>query len=182
VRIDHRSNAARGIELEPQNKIGPAGARRKIRGEDAERTAEHREIARRNGEWLEAEPAIALDALTHQHSTFTRQDVARFVNRHTDGAEQFAAVMAKVEASPELVRLGEDGRGRARFSTRDMLATEQRMEDAAAQLAGDGRQEVTTRHVDAATARAAWDGMRLGEEQGRAMRYVTGRGGLALVV
>ena len=31
-----------------------------------------------------------------------------------------------MEASPELVRLGEDGRGRERFTTREMLAAEQR--------------------------------------------------------
>ena len=85
---------------------------------------------------IAADPVVALDALTRQHSTFTKQDVARFVNRHTDGAEQFADVLAKVEASPELVRLGVDGRGRERFSTRAMVAAEQRMEGAAAELAG----------------------------------------------
>lgn len=109
VRIDHRSHARRGLDLEPQNKIGPAGARRARRGEDAERAEEHRAIARRNGERLLAEPELALRALTQQQSTFTRQDLARLVNRQTDGAEQFAAVMAKVEASPELVRVGTDG-------------------------------------------------------------------------
>ena len=70
--VDHRSNAARGIDLEPQNKIGPAGARRAVRGEDAERADEHRAIARRNGERLLAEPELALQALTRQQSTFTR--------------------------------------------------------------------------------------------------------------
>ena len=30
ITIDHRSYAAQGIELEPQNKIGPAGARREF--------------------------------------------------------------------------------------------------------------------------------------------------------
>jgi ATP-dependent exoDNAse (exonuclease V) alpha subunit len=49
VRIDHRSFAEQGIDLEPQNKIGPAGMRREERGEDAERAADHEEIARRNG-------------------------------------------------------------------------------------------------------------------------------------
>lgn len=38
VRIDHRSYAEQGIPLEPQHKIGPAGARRAERGEDAEST------------------------------------------------------------------------------------------------------------------------------------------------
>ncbi|WP_264996442.1 MobA/MobL family protein, partial [Kozakia baliensis] len=64
MRIDHRSFAARGIDLEPQNKIGPAGARREQRGEDAGRVAEHLAIARRNGARLIADPVIALDALT----------------------------------------------------------------------------------------------------------------------
>jgi Ti-type conjugative transfer relaxase TraA len=127
VRIDHRSNAARGLDIEPQNKIGPAGARRATRGEDAERADEHRAIARRNGEKLLANPELALQALTLQQSTFTRADLARLVSRQSDGADQFAAIMAKVEASPELVRVGTDGRERARYSTREMAQIEQRM-------------------------------------------------------
>ena len=55
---------ARGLELAPQNKIGPAAARRARKGEEGERTAEHRAIARRNGERLLAEPALALQAMT----------------------------------------------------------------------------------------------------------------------
>ena len=135
IRVDHRSHAAQGIELEPQNKIGPAGMRREARGEDAERAAEHEALARRNGERIIDDPSLVLAALTRQQSTFTRRDLARLVDRHTADAEQFAAAMAKVEASPELVRLGEDGRGQERFTTREMLATEQRMEQAAGTLA-----------------------------------------------
>ena len=134
IKIDHHSHAAQGIGLEPQNKIGPAGARRETRGEDAERAAEHEDLARRNGERIIADPTLVLGALTRQQSTFTRRDLARMVNRHTADAEQFAAAMAKVEASPELVRLGVDGRGQDRFTTREMLATEQRMEQAAGAL------------------------------------------------
>jgi ATP-dependent exoDNAse (exonuclease V) alpha subunit len=135
MRVDHRSHAAQGIELEPQNKIGPAGSRREARGEDAERAAEHDALARRNGARIIDDPSLVLVALTRQQSTFTRRDLARVVDRHTADAEQFAAAMAKVEAAPELVRLGTDGRGQARFTTREMLAAEQRMEQAAATLA-----------------------------------------------
>ena len=46
--LDHRSNAARGIAVEPQNKIGPAAMRRARAGEDMERVEEHDAIARRN--------------------------------------------------------------------------------------------------------------------------------------
>ena len=182
VRVDHRSLATQGIGLEPQNKIGPAGARREERGEDAERAAEHRAIARRNGEALLLEPSIALRALTHQHSTFSRHDVARFVGRHTDGAEQFAAALAKVEAAPELMRLGQDGRGRERFTTREMLDAERRMEAAGAALAGfEGHRVFQVAALRAArTAEAG--GLQLGEEQKAALLHVTNGADLALVV
>ncbi len=74
ARIDHRSLEAQGIELAPQHKIGPAGARREERGEDAERAAEHRAIAHANGERIMADPSIVLRTLTHQQATFTRDD------------------------------------------------------------------------------------------------------------
>ena len=182
IRIDHRSYAEQGIDLEPQHKIGPAGIRREDREQDAERAAEHRDIARRNGDKLHDEPEIALQALTQQHSTFTRQDLARFVDRHTDGADQFASVMAKVEAALELVRLGQDGRGRDRFTTREMLDTEQRMERAAGALADrDGHRVLQAAGWRAAKA-AERNGVTLEEEQRAAFRHVTSGPDLSLVV
>lgn len=183
ARIDHRSLAAQGIALEPQGKVGPAGERRAERGEEAERRAEHDAIARRNGERIAADPSVALDAITRQQSTFTRQDLARFVSRHTDGAEQFGQVMAKVEASPEVVRLGEDGRGRERLTTRAMLATERRMEEAGAALARSRGHHVGQNEASLGLVVAeARSGQRLGEEQRAAVRHVTEGGDLALVV
>ncbi len=110
VRIDHRSYAEQGISLEPQHKIGPRGTHRDEQLV-LERVAEHRAIAQRNGERIAAEPKVALDALTHQHSTFTRHDLARFVSRHSDGADQFRDVLAKVEACPSWCGLGWTGGG-----------------------------------------------------------------------
>jgi Ti-type conjugative transfer relaxase TraA len=182
IRIDHRSLREQGIELEPQHKIGPAGARREERGEDAERAVEHRAIARRNGEALSTDPSVALDALTQQHSTFTRRDMARFVNRHTDGAEQFASVLAKVEAAPELVRLGEDERGRERFTTRAMLETERRMEAAAGELAGHDGHSVLQAAGWRVVKAAERSGLVLEEGQREAFRHVTSGPALSLVV
>ena len=174
IRVDHRSHAAQGIELEPQSKIGPAGARREARGEDAERAAEHAGLARRNGERIIADPALVLGALTRQQSTFTRRDLARLVDRHTAGADQFAVVMAKVEASPELVRLGADGRGQGRFTTREMLAAEQRMEQAAVALAERQGHAVELR-------RRLAESSALGREQVLAFRHVTQAQDLSVV-
>ena len=177
VRIDHRSNAARALDLEPQNKIGPAGARRAARGEDAERADEHRAIARRNGERLLAEPELVLKALTQQQSTFSRHDLARLINRQSDGAEQFAAIMAKVEASPELVRVGADGRGRDRFSTRELVRIERELIATAVAL-----NQRTTHRVESKRRRAVVDVKRLSEEQLLAYQHVTRARDLAVVV
>jgi hypothetical protein len=107
-----------GIDLEPQHKIGPAASRMVEQGLESERLDEHHAIARANGEKLLADPAIALDAITHQQSTFTTHDLAMFVHRHSEGKDQFDQVMAAVRSSPELVKLGKDGRGEDRFTSR----------------------------------------------------------------
>jgi Ti-type conjugative transfer relaxase TraA len=182
ARIDHRTLEAQGIDLEPQHKIGPAGARRLDRGEDAERAVDHREIARRNGEKIIAEPNVALDAITRQQSTFTDHDLARFVHRHTDDADQFAQAMSAVKTSPELVALGKDGAGRERFSTREMLATEQRLERSAEQIAGRGEHRVSPASRDMALAAGEGRGLALAGSQRDALDHITGREDLALVV
>jgi Ti-type conjugative transfer relaxase TraA len=181
-RIDHRTLEAQGIDLEPQHKIGPAGARREDRGEDAERVLDHREIARRNGEKIIAEPGVALDAITRQQSTFTDHDLARFVHRHTDDADQFSHAMSAVKTSPELVALGKDGAGRQRFSTREMLATEQRLERSAEQIAGRGLHRVSPALRDMALAAGEGRGLALAGSQRDALDHITGRKDLALVV
>ncbi|MBP7818252.1 MAG: Ti-type conjugative transfer relaxase TraA [Phenylobacterium sp.] len=182
ARVDHRTLEAQGIDLEPQHKIGPAGARRLDRGEDAERADDHREIARRNGERIIAEPDVALDAITRQQSTFTDHDLARFVHRHTDDADQFSQAMSAVKTSPELVALGKDGAGRERFSTREMLAIEQRLERSAEQIAGRGQRRVSPASRELALAASEGRGLALAGSQRDALDHITGREDLALVV
>ncbi len=182
ARIDHRSFEAQGIDLEPQNKIGPAGARRRERGEAAERAAEHREIARRNGERIILDPSIALDTISHQQATFTRHDLARFAHRHSDDKAQFDQVMSAIATSPDLVPLGRDGRSAERFTTREMLEVEARLERAAERLSQQRAHGVSNGMVDAALNQAASGGLELSTEQRDALRYVTGSDGLSLVL
>src|SRR3546814_1649112 len=77
--------------LEPQDKIGSAASRMEAHGLEAERIAEHRDIAQRNGERIIAGPRIALDAITHSQATFTNRDLAMFAHRHSEGREQYDA-------------------------------------------------------------------------------------------
>ena len=182
ARIDPRALKDQGIDLEPQNKIGASGARRELHGEAAERAEDHRAIARRNGERLIAEPQIALAAITHQQATFTDRDLARFVHRHTDGKAQFYAALAKVQACDELVRLGRDGRGEARFTSSEMLRIERGLERDADALAERPRHGVSAGGRDAALARSAAAGLDLSTAQRDALDHVVKRGDLSLLV
>ncbi|WP_174278841.1 Ti-type conjugative transfer relaxase TraA, partial [Sphingomonas bacterium] len=182
ARVDHRSLDAQGIDLEPQHKIGPAASRMAADGLSLERVDEHAAIARANGARLLARPELALDAITHHQATFTTRDLAMFVHRHSDGKEQFDRVMGAVKASPEVVALGNDGRGEPRFTSRAMIATEQRLERATAALDTDRSHRVGARVQDAALARAAARGMVLSPEQRTAFAHVTEAKGLGVVI
>ena len=170
ARIDHRSLEAQGIDLEPQHKIGPAASRMVGQGLASERLEDHHAIARANGEKLLANPAIALDAITHGQATFTTRDLAMFVHRHSEGKDQFDEVMAAVKAAPELVALGKDGRGEQRFTSRSMIETEQRLERATVTLDARRHHGVSEQHRATALARAAQRGMVLSSTGARPVR------------
>lgn len=183
ARIDHRSLEAQGIGLEPQTQIGAPAQRIKGEGlEAADRAEMHREIARNNGARIIADPSVALDAITHQQSTFTRRDIAMFAHRHSDGIEQFNAVMGAMRSAPELVLLGADARGEDRFTTRDMIEAEQRLHHAAELMAEKERHEVGDRDRETALARAEARGLVLSGEQAEALTHVTDGRDLGVVV
>ena len=130
ARVDHRTLEAQGIDLEPQTKIGP-----KVAQQHMARLAEHQEKARANGERILNNPEIVLNALTQQQSTFTHQDIARMVNRYTDGQAQFQAAYNKVLACPELTLLGQDAQQHNRYTTRAQLQLETQLVKNAVTLA-----------------------------------------------
>ncbi len=183
ARIDHRSFEAQGIGLEPQSQIGAPAQRIEGEGiEAADRAEMHREIARNNGARIIADPSVALDAITHQQSTFTRRDMAIFAHRHSDGIDQFNAVMGAMRGAPDLVELGKDGRGEDRFTTREMIEAEQRLYRAADLMAQKDLHEVSDREREAALARAERRGLVLSGEQAEALAHVTDGRDLGLVV
>lgn len=160
TRIDQRSLEAQGIALEPQSQIGAPAQRIEGEGvEAADRAELHREIARNNGARIIADPSIALDAITHQQSTFKRRDMAMFAHRHSDGIGQFNEVMGAMGNSPELVELGKDSFGNDRFTTRDMIEAAQRLHYAAELMAERERHAVNDADREAALARAEQRGL-----------------------
>ncbi len=182
ARIDHRSLEAQGIALEPQDKIGGPAQRMEREGQLAERAELHRDIARENGERIIADPRIALDAITHQQATFTNRDLAMFAHRHSDGREQYDAVLGAVRSSPDLIALGKDGRGEDRFTSREMIETEQRLQRVSELMAGRERHRVSEADREGALARAEAGGLVLSGEQRAAFDHVTDKQGLSVVV
>jgi Ti-type conjugative transfer relaxase TraA len=182
ARVDHRSLEAQGIGLEPQDKIGPAASRIGGRGLEAERIEEHRAIAQRNGERIIANPNVALDAITHSQATFTNRDLATFVHRHSDGKDQFDAALSAVRGSPDFIALGKDGRGDERFTSRQMIETEQRLQRASELMAERERHRVGEDKQTSALARAEERGLLLSGEQRAAFEQLTEGRGLSIVV
>src|SRR5579859_6387751 len=187
VRIDHRSLEAQRIALEPQTQIGAAAKRIEDRGIEnegtkADRAEMHREIARGNGERIIAKPSLAFDAITHQQSTFTQRDIAKFAHRHSDGIEQFNEVMGAMRGAPGLVELGKDARGEDRFTTHEMIEAEQRLHRAAELMAERERHEVRDADCEAVLALAERRGLVLSGEQADALAHVTDGRDLGVVV
>ena len=182
ARVDHRSLEAQGLTLEPQNKIGPAAARRGIDGLESERLDDHHAIARRNGERIIADPDMALDAITRNQATFTRRDLAMFVHRHSDGAEQFDRAMSAVQTSPHILALGQDGRKEERFTSREMIEVEARLQRASALMAERELHRVREGDREGALAAARERGLELSGEQRAAFDHVTDRRDLGIVV
>ena len=196
ARIDHRSLEAQGIALEPQSQIGAPAKRIEDRGIEggrndkrigtdadvSDRAEMHREIARGNGARIVADPAIGLEAITQQQSTFTQRDIAKFAHRNSDGIDQFNEVMGAIRNAPDLVELGKDTRGEDRFTIRAMIETERRLHRAAERMAERERHEVNDADRQTALVRAEVRGLVLSGEQADALAHITDGRDLSLVV
>ena len=178
LHADPRSYAERGIDLTPTKHMGVHAVAMERRGLEAERVEDHADIRHENARRIMARPEVVLETLTQREAVFTRHDMARELHRFIDDPEQFKTVLARLDASPDLVRLSDEAsREPSRYSTREMIAVETRMMEAAETLAATQRHGVAPAHLEAAQARHA----RLSEEQRAAVVHVTGLEQLAVV-
>jgi Ti-type conjugative transfer relaxase TraA len=140
IRIDHRSYADLGIDLEPQHKIGVIYNRI---GRDAmERLKDHQRIARENGERIIANPQIALDFITRRQAVFTENDICRLAHRQSADALQYQQVRDAVLNDKSLVRLGPDQKNNESYTTTQVLEAEKQMIAMATDLAKSPRHPV----------------------------------------
>ena len=171
VRIDHRSYKDQCVGLEPTSHLGRAVDEMRARGEQPQRFRQLEQVRERNARRIEQRPEIVFDNLTRRQSTFTRCDIAREVFRYVDDGERFRNLMARLEASPELVALGAAGSvaEEIRYSTRSMLRVEERMAEIAFEMAAAERHPVRGAALTSAISRH----LELSSEQREAVRQMT---------
>src|SRR3546814_16475734 len=88
--------------------------------------------------------------------------------------------MGAVRASPELVALGKDGRGEDRFTSREMIDTEQRLKGAALRLADRSNHRLPAAAMERAIDAAGRNGLVPGGEQKAALAHIVRPRNLAM--
>ncbi|MFS2327877.1 Ti-type conjugative transfer relaxase TraA [Brucella sp. H1_1004] len=139
ARIDHRSNHARGLLLEPTRHVGVHATAQQRQGGVIERERMDAETARLNAEIVQEKPEQIITLVSGERSVFTREDLARALHRYVhDDNEAFQAAFSRIMSSPELVSLrGDKADGIERFTTHEMFDLEAGMMATAERLAGD---------------------------------------------
>ncbi len=114
-RLDHRSYAERGIEVEPQPKRGTNIKDMESRvGNNpkdlfsfvtSEKAIAFRETKLRNVCRIIRKPEIVLDIVSKHHATFMWGDVEKVLNRYIDDKDLYKQLEQKLKSSKELVLL-----------------------------------------------------------------------------
>lgn len=186
ISIDHRSHAERGLEIEPTMHMGVHAVQMQRQGMDVTRSRLDAEAAARNAELIREKPEQVLTLITGEKSVFDRYDIARTLHRYiNDDAMEFQNAFAAVMASTALVEVQPERAGRggelARYSTREMIDMEAKLERQAGQMASRSSHKVDARHVDAALE-SRGRGIVLSAEQRAAVAHITAPVQMAAVV
>ncbi len=201
---DHRSYEERGIDLEPQPKLGSNVRKQEARlgqdPRDIERMAatatggSFREVKLRNLYRIVSDPECVLRNISRMQATFMWGDVQAFLARYIDDPDLFMRMDLKLKASRELVRLRdvEDTLNpslsdKTVYTTREKLKEERDLVSLAGSL--DSVQshgikngllkKVLSRH-DAVLSQEGFGG--LSEDQKTAIRHMVSTGALKCLV
>ncbi len=191
IRVDGRSYAERGIDIEPTTHIGVAAkalqrkAETKASAIELERLALHEAQRQKNAARIVARPELVLDILTAEKSVFDQRDIAKVLHRYIDNPEAFQRLLARITESPECLKLADESidfatgaRVPARLTTRAMIRLEAEMVSRADWLSGRSGFEVRAKILEAVFGRHE----RLSDEQRTAIEHVAGAERIATVV
>lgn len=124
ITVDHRSYKDRGIDLEPQIKMGPSTYNSDA---DLEQVKEFKRIKRDNGKRIVEYPSIALKVLSLNSKLFTDEDVQQFAQSHSEGRKQFQAVCDAIYNCSELITLGANSDNLKKYTVRETVKTNDSM-------------------------------------------------------
>ncbi|MCO6410881.1 Ti-type conjugative transfer relaxase TraA [Hoeflea alexandrii] len=183
IRVDGRSYAERGIDLEPTTHIGVAAKALQRKAGDAgnkidlERLVLHEAQRNKNAARIEHRPELVFDILTSERSVFDQRDIAKVLHRYVDDPERFQRLLTRITESPECLKLTDEtidfatgARVAARLTTRGMIRLEAEMISRANWLSGRDGFAVEVKVLETVFARHD----RLSEEQRTAIAHVAG--------
>lgn len=158
IQIDHRSNIERGIEMEPQPKLGRGILEQEKRLQLLEGGETYSPITERGRIFHDAQlrnlyrivrnPDVILDIATKHHSTFMWADVQKVLHRHVDEVPLFQRLEAKLKNSNELLLLRSDERLGNIYTTHTMLKAERTLIETAESLNQIKTHGVEQVHID----------------------------------
>ena len=183
IQVDHRSFEARGIDLEPQIKIGvatnflPDGYLHLKDTQGIERLEEYQRICRENGERIINNPEKALKLVGHYNAVFKHDDLLDFAFRHSTDKAQFDSVLSALENSQELIRIGKNDKNQELYTTRTMLENEKTMLDTAQSMKASHTHQVEKNIVDQTAANYT-----MSNEQEQAFRELVNDGDISVLI
>ncbi len=193
-KIDHRSHAERGIDLEPTIHVGQAANGMSERGIASDRIDYTEDLEEKNHLAILRKPEAILALVNDRSSVFDKSDIAKVLNTYISDKEAFNQAFYKIMASPELVQLSADvydhSTGEelepAKFTTKTMIAVESELAERSVRLQENSNHSVSPKLVSGAIASvndklSAFNG-RLTSEQEDAIEYLTHSSGLSNIV
>ena len=144
VRIDHRTLAEQGIEIEPTSFNHWAAEHAEAAGQIAREKARNAEVRARNEAYLLAHPEHIIAIVSAQKSIFTEKDISDAFQKRVSsiGKEEFDALMERAMSANGLVQVGVDpAKAVGLYATRAQVAMDARLLVDATRLA-DARLEI----------------------------------------
>src|SRR3989338_8316001 len=194
IQIDHRSNKERGIEMEPQPKLGRNVLEQEKRLQSLEggdgspitdRVRIFHEAQLRNLYRIMRRPETVFDIVTRHHATFMWVDVQKILGRYVDDATLFQRLDARLQNSKELLLLKGNGE-QAIYTTHTMLKAEKKLVRTAELLAGHASHSVSSSSLEGGLERLktglAQEGYVLSDGQEKAIRHLVDDGQLKCIV
>ncbi len=140
IRIDHRTLAEQGIEIEPTSYNHWVADRAEAAGQIAREKARNAEVRARNEAYLLANPEHIIAIVSAQKSVFTEKDLSDAFQKRVSsiGKDAFKALLARVKTAADLVEVGLDpASGEDLYATRAQVAMDARLIVDALRLAAE---------------------------------------------